>query len=182
MRFGYLLPALQTILMLLLVWAPWAPQAHKLDVLLANGAERKTWVLIAPDAVEWAEGVNLPAAAMVVPLEFAVRAGSALPSPTVRFWGFWIVGLACWYMIGRFADDLLRWRRDGVLPARRAADMAFALIAAPSAVLLASVFIFGDAGVPALAAWGVAWVLITCAALLFRFLQFFRETFKPPVP
>jgi hypothetical protein len=182
MRFKLILPALQTMTMLFIVWAPWAPDGHTLDVLLPNGRELKTWILIpGPDAAQWAEGVNLPAAAVVVPLEFAIRKNEALPNYKVKFWGFWMVGLACWHMVGRFADDLLHWRRHRVLPPRRSADMAFALIAVPSAVLLASVFIPHSSEVPALAAWGVVWVVVTGLALLFRVAQFFRETFRPPV-
>ena len=181
MRFSLLLPALQTAAMVLIVWAPWAPEAHKLEVVLANGSQLKTWTLIpGPDAVESAQALNLPAMAIVVPVEFAIRK-SALPNYKVMFYGVWVVGLLCWHMVGRFADDVVRWRRDRVLPARHAADMTFALIAVPSAILLASTFFSGGAEVPALIACGIVWIVITGSALLFRFWQFFRTTFKPPV-
>jgi hypothetical protein len=182
MRFKFVLPVLQTAAMLLIVWAPWAPESHMLNGRLANGTESKTWVLIpGPDAVEWAEGANLPAAAVAVPLEFSIRRNDALPNYKVKFWGFWIVGLLCWYMVGRFADDLVRWRLDRALPPKRGADMAFALIAAPSAILLAIAYFSAAAEARALVAWGAVWVVITSAILLFRLAQFFRESFKPPV-
>lgn len=168
MRFRLLLPALQTIAMLLIVWSPWA------------GRTRET-LIPATNTVNWALGLNLPADAVVTPAEFAVRRAGAPPNSKVKFFGLWIVGLLCWHMVGRFADDLFRWRRDRILPPRRAADMAFALLVVPSAVLLASVFFARSSEVPALAVWSALWVIITFAALLFRLAQFFRASFKPPV-
>jgi hypothetical protein len=182
MRFRFWLPVFQTAAMLLIVWAPWAPDTHALDVLLANGKEFRTWVLIpGPSAVEWAEGINLPASAVVTPLEFAVRKSDAPPNYKVRFYGFWLVGLLCWYLVGRFVDELIRWRRTRVLPPKNAVDLAFALIAVPSAALLAGVFTFGDGDKPVLASWGAIWLAITSTALLFRLVQVIRYRRKRAV-
>ncbi len=141
MRFRVLLPVLQTLSMLLIVWAPWNSRAHRIDIVLRNGREITAWTLLpGPNALDWAEGIDLPAAAVVTPVEFAIRRADALPNDKVRFFGFWIVGLLCWYMVGRCVDDVLLWRRGGVLPRKHPGDVAFALIAVPSALLLADRF------------------------------------------
>jgi hypothetical protein len=174
MRFRLLLPTLQTAAMLVLIWAPWTPGAH-------DGRRVKQWTLLpGPDALDWAQGVNLPAAAIAIPVEFAARGTEGLPNFRVRFYGFWLVGLLCWYMVGRFADDLLRWRRERRLPRAHWSDLAFALIAVPSSVLLAGAFTFGDVGVSSLAVWGAVWVAVTFAALMFRLAQVIRYRRKLP--
>lgn len=170
------MPTFQTAAMLLILWAPWAPDAHRIDLAFKDGREIKDWMLIpGPNAMDWAEGVNLPAVPIVMPVEFAIRRSDALPNYKIRFYGFWSVGLLCWYMVGRFADDLARWRRDHALPRKRAADLTFALLAVPSSILLAGVFTIGDAHAPVLAAWGAIWVVITGAALLFRLAQVIQQ-------
>lgn len=182
MRWRFWLPVLQTTAMLLILWSPWTPKAHDLHVVFTNGTEIRTWTLIpGPNALEWAEGMNLPAAAIVTPAEFAIRSGKLWHSSTVVFFGLWLVGLLCWYMVGRFADDLFRWRRIRALPPSHLGDLIFALIAVPSAALLAIAFIFGDAGAPVIAGWGVAWVVVTLAALAFRTRQAIRQWHRPPV-
>jgi|GEM_PF-3612231 len=176
MRFRALLPLLQTIAMLLIVWAPWTPHAHEIDVILRNGTEIKAWTLIpGPVAVEWAEGINLPAATIVTPVEFAVRQNNALPNYKVRFYGFSIVGLLCWYMVGRFLDDLLRWRRSGALPTKHPGDLAFALLVVPSAILLAGVFVFAGTDPGVLAVWSILWLAVATLILVFRLLQVIRQ-------
>jgi hypothetical protein len=181
MRFRLLLPALQTIAMLLIVWAPWAARTHEIDLIQKDGREIKSWTLIpAVNAMNWALGLNLPAGAIVTPAEFAVRRTDAPPNSKVRFFGLWLVGLLCWHMVGRFVDDLFRWRHDRVLPPQRGADMAFALLAVPSAILLAGPSFSTGANVPVLAVWSALWIVVACAAMLFRFAQFFRESFKLP--
>jgi hypothetical protein len=108
MRFKILFPVLQMTATLLIVWAPWNPQAHQLDVVSANGTEIKMWTLIpGSPAIDWAEGINLPTSAVVTPFEFAVRKSNALPNYRLRFCGLWLVGLVCWYMVGRFIDDVI---------------------------------------------------------------------------
>lgn len=182
MRFNIFLPVLQMMAMLLIVWAPWSPQAHQLDVLFADGAESKMWALIpGPPAIDWAEGINLPASAVVTPLEFAIRKTHTLPDYKVRFCGLWLVGLLCWYMVGRLIDDVISWRRRRMLPRKNAGDLTFAFIVAPSAALLAIAFNEGDARVPVIAVWGVIWVVIACAALLFRVAQAIQQRRRPAV-
>ena len=176
MHFKFLLPLLQTIVMLVIVWAPGNPKTHELRVRLANGGERKMWVLATgPDALDWAEGINLPASAIVTPAEFVIRKSDALPNMKLRFYGFWLVGLLCWYMVGRFLDDLIQWRRARSLPRKNASDLAFALIAAPSAALLGIAFNEGKLQSRVLATCGIIWIAIASAALLFRVVQIIQQ-------
>ena len=165
--------------MLLLVWAPGLPGTH------ANGPEsgssRLEQALIpGPSAADWAEGINLPASTVVTPLEFAIRRADA-PNYTARFYGVWLVGLLCWYMVGRFVDDLVQWRQSRKLPRKHAGDLTFALLAAPSAALLAITFNSADSHTPILAEWGIVWVVITCLAFLFRVAQAIQQRRKRPV-
>jgi hypothetical protein len=176
MRFSSLLPLLQTIAILLILWAPWTPHAHEIDVILRDGAKVKAWSLIpGPVAVEWAEAINLPAAAIVTPVEFALRKSDGLLNYKVRFYGLWIVGLLCWYMVGRFLDDLLRWRRTGALPTKHPGDLAFALLVVPSTILLGSVFVFDGADSRVLAVWSILWLAVAALTLAFRLLQVIRQ-------
>lgn len=179
MRFRLLLPILQTAAMLFILWAPWNPKAHEIDLVLRDGREIKGWTLVSGlDSMEWAMGVNLPAAAAVTPLEFAVRESDAPPSSRIRFFGLWLVGLLCWYMVGRFADDLLQWRRSSALPVKHWADLTFALLAVPSAILLAGAFVFDRAEPISLAVWGALWLVVTSCALVFRVAQVIKQRRK----
>jgi hypothetical protein len=179
MRSRVLFPVLQTLSMLLIVWAPWSSRVHQIDIVRREGHGSRYWTLPPTSAaLDWAEGINLPAAAVVTPVEFAVRKADALPNGKVRFFGFWIVGLLCWYMVGRCVDDVLRWRHSGVLPRKHPGDVAFALIAVPSAILLADVFI-SDGTVAALLTWSAIWLTVTTAVFLFRLLQIIRQRRKP---
>ena len=175
MRFKSLLPILQTAAMLLTLWAPWNPKAHKAQLASEQG------IVLRSAAIEWAEGINLPASAVVTPAEFAIRNSDALPNMKVRLYGFWLVGLFCWYMVGRFIDDLAQWRSARKLPLKNAADLAFALIAAPSAALLGIAFNEGNVQSRVLATWGIVWIAIASAALLFRVAQAIQQRRKPAV-
>jgi hypothetical protein len=180
MRFRVLLPILQTIAMLLIVWAPWNPRSHQIDIVLRDGREIKGWTLIsAVDSLDWAMGLNLPALTVATPIEFAFRKPASLPSYKIQFFGLWLVGLLCWYMVGRFADDLISWRSSGALPRKHWADLTFALIAFPSAILLAGPFTFDRAGPTSLAVWGVVWLVVTACVLLFRVVQVIKQRRKP---
>lgn len=179
MRFKSLLPILQTAAMLLTLWMPWNPQAH--NAQLANEQTLHSATLLGPAALEWSEGINLPASAVVTPAEFAARKPDALPNMKVKFYGFWLVGLLCWYMVGRFIDDLNQWHRAKKLPRKNAGDLAFALIAAPSAALLGIAFNQGNAQSRVLATWGIIWIAIASAALLFRVAQAIQQRRRPAV-
>ena len=182
MRFKFLFPVLQTIAMLLIVWAPWNPKAHQVDILLTNGREIKNWTLIPGlDALEWAEGVNLPAVVVVTPLEFAVRNAASLPSFKLSFYGVWLLGLLCWYMVGRFIDDLICWLRTRTLPRKHPGDLTFALLLAPSAALVGIAFNDKETGVPLLAVWGIIWIAIASAVLLFRVAQVIQQRRRRPI-
>ena len=166
MRFRFALPALQMVAMLLIVWAPPLQATQGLNPGLT--------------AMQWAEGINLPAAAIAIPLEFGLRGADALPNYKLRLYGFWIVGLLCWYMVGRFVDDLVQWRRRGVLPRKNPGDLMFALLAVPSALLPGGVFLFGDSKSRVLAAWSAIWIVITGSALVFRVAQVIQQRRKMP--
>jgi hypothetical protein len=185
MRFKVWLPLVHTIAMLLITWAPWAPESHKLDIVLRGGREIKTWTLVPrsnpANPLDLVEGINLPAAAVVLPAEFAARRGRSWMNINFAFFGFWIVGLLCWYMIGRFGDDLRRWRRTGALPRKHAGDVVFALLVVPSSILLAGVFLFGELGAPVLAVWSAVWLALSCSALVFRIMQVIRQRRRMPV-
>jgi len=179
MPLKYLLPALQMLAMLLL-WVQLSPQA--IGAPVADGGTPRTATIIPnPIAIDWAEGINLPASAVVTPVEFALRKPDALPNMKVRFYGFWLVGLLCWYMVGRFIDDLIRWRRARKLPRKNASDLAFALIAAPSAALLGIAFNEGNIQSRVLAAWGITWIAIASVALLFRVIQVVQQRKRRPI-
>jgi hypothetical protein len=179
MRFRLWLPLLQIASTALIVWAPWAPATHELDVLLPNGRELKTRVLITPTASELAQAINLPAATIVIPMEFALRRADALPNHNIIFYGYWLVGLLCWYMVGRLVDDLVAWRLTRSLPRKDPYDLMFALLALPSSILMAGVFTFGDAGSKVLAVWGIVWLVLSSTALLFRTWQYIKQRRRP---
>ena len=65
-------------------------------------------------------------------------------------------------MVGRFVDDIVQWRRS-VIPKKHPGDLAFALLAVPSALLLGGVFLFGESKSPA--AWSAVWMVITCSLI-----------------
>jgi predicted permease len=108
-------------------------------------------------------------------VEFAIRKPDALPNYKVQFFGLWLVGFLCWYMVGRFADDLISWRRNSALPRKHWADLTFALIAFPSAILLAGPFTVDRVGPTSLAVWGVFWLVITTCVLVLRIVQVIKQ-------
>ncbi len=176
MRFRFWLPTLQFVAMVLILWTPWNPDAHKFHVVLTKGIEIKTWTLVpGPNGLDWVTGINLPALVVIGPAESALSNVRRRGSLKVMFFGLWVVGLLCWYMIGKFVDDLLQWRKEHELPQRHFSDLIFAIVAAPSAILIALAFTMGGGGPPVIVGWGPVWVVATCAALVFRFRQFLRK-------
>jgi hypothetical protein len=154
----------QTVAMLLLVGAWRGRSAHKLSATPENSA-----------VMQWAVGINLPAVAVVAPLEFAVRESGGAPNSKVRFFGYWLVGALCWYMTGRFADDVAHWRKLRVLARASRADLAFSLIAFPSAILLAAAFGFAGAESRVISLWAILWIAVTSSDLLFRTAQLIKH-------
>jgi hypothetical protein len=183
MRFRLWLPLLQTIAMLLITWAPWSPEAHRLTVGLPGERQISAWTLVPRpniiDPFDFSEGINLPAAAVVVPIEFAARQGGSWMNTNFRFFGFWIAGLLCWYMAGRFVDDVIDWRRSRLLPRKNSSDIAFALLAVPSSILLASVFLFSGGASRILVVASAVWLVLSAAALIFRLAQIIAQRRKP---
>jgi hypothetical protein len=104
-----------------------------------------------------------------------------LANTKAKSYGLWLVGLLCWYMVGRFTDDLIQWRRGKRLPRKNAADLAFALIAAPSAALLGIAFNEGKIQSHVLSTWGLIWIAIASAALLFRVAQAIQQRRRPAI-
>jgi hypothetical protein len=166
MRFRLWLPLLQTIVTLLILGVPCSRETA---CKIWNPTPGKA-------AMDWIEGMNLPAVSVVAPVEFGIRKGDALPNDKLRFYGFWLMGWLCWYMVGRFVEDLVRWRRNKSLPLKNRVDIAFALLALPSAILL-EVASANDGAVMAL--WGKTWVILTSAAFLFRVSQLIKYRRKP---
>ena len=121
MRLSLGLPVLQTIAMMLILWAPWAPETHKFDLVLRDGREIRGWSLLPgpdQDTFLWAQGINLPALLAVIPIDLANEGFSHLPKQNFRFFSIWFFGSLAWYMIGRVGEDILKWRKSG-LPSSR---------------------------------------------------------------
>jgi len=120
---------------------------------------------------------------VTTPIEFAFRKPDALPSYKIQFFSLWLVGLLCWYMVGRFVDDLIQWRRSGALPRKHWGDLMFALIAFPSAILLAGAFTFDrvgrDRAATSLAVSSSLWLVLTAAAFVFRVVQVIKQRRRP---
>lgn len=170
MRFRVLLPALQTVAMILILWSPWSRNARQLGVV--DGREIKMWTLLpGPASLDWAQGINLPAATVVTPAEFVLRNGGAWRNLKVIFFGLWIAGILCWYMVGRVIDDLVQWGRSSVLPSKHASDLMFAFLALPASIMMAVAFPLGTAGAPITSASGPLWIVLTGIALILRVAQ-----------
>jgi hypothetical protein len=180
MRFRFVLPLLQIAATLLVLWLPWAPGAHELNANLNVGGN-KTWVLVTPAAIDWSDGMNLPAMTIVKPVLGTIQGKLLGRYAATEFFAFSLVGLFCWYLLGRFADDIAQWGRDKALPHLGGGDLAFALLLAPSAALPACAFLFESGAGSVLAAWSLAWLVIASATLLFRVAQSIRQWHKPPV-
>lgn len=177
MRLSLGLPLLQTIAMIVIVWAPWSPQTHKFDIVLQDGREIQGWSLLpGPDAILWAQGINLPAFVVEIPIDLTCERFEHLPELKLRFFSFWIFGILSWYMIGRVAEDMLKWRQTGLPPTRRF-DVLFAVeacvVAIPSFLLL--VLDQSKENLRILTAWSAIWVVLASAALSLRLLQKARQ-------
>jgi hypothetical protein len=172
---------LQTLAMTLILWSSWSRIAHDQHNVLTNGSEFKSSTLTKmPKSLDWAQGINLPAATIVTPVEFSLRNGRPWRSPKVMFFGVWIAGLLCWYMIGRLIDDLAQWRRSHILPPKRGSDLMYAFIALPSSILVASAFPLGSSDAVVTAAWGPVWIALSAVAFIFRVFQFIKLRRKAP--
>lgn len=128
LRFG--LPLIQTIAMTIILWAPWSPQTPKVDLVLRDGREIKTWTLLpGPDfnAIAWAQGGNLPALPAEIPIDLSSEKFPRIYERNWRFFSFWVFGALCWYMVGRCTEDIASWRVGAMLPACRRGDLTFAI-------------------------------------------------------
>jgi hypothetical protein len=166
--------------MALLAWSPLSPDARKFVLALPDGSTSTIRTHgPGPHVIEWSQGINLPAVAVVAPLEFAVREAQDLPNFRTRFYGYFVVGLLCWWMTGRFFDELAQWRKTKTLLRAPRADLTFALIAFPSTILMAAAFGFAGRESRVLSAWAVIWLAITSADMFFRVAQLIRHRRRP---
>ena len=174
------LPIAQTIAMLSLTWSSLSHGPSKFVLRAPDGMEPTIRMHHAvPRALEWAQGINLPAVTVVTPLEFAFRRTQGLPNYRIQFYGCWLIGLLCWYMTGRFADEIVRWRKMRVLERAPRAGLVFALIALPSTILMAAAFGLSGQQSRVISAWAIVWLLITSADFVFRVAQLIRHRRRP---
>ena len=183
MRFSLGLPLLQTIAMLIILWAPGSPGAHRIDIILRDGREIKGWKLVPePEthAIAWAQGINLPALPAEIPIDLAAERFQHLPELTLRFFSFWFFGLLTWYMIGRIGEDIVTWRQNAP-PPPRLVDLLFAIESLLLALLSFLILIFDrSVATSVLTVWSTIWLAIASAALTFRLLQ--RMYYRNSVP
>src|SRR5258708_3960545 len=179
MRLSLGLPVLQTIAMMVIVWAPWAPQTHKFGYALEGGREIRGWsVLPGPDqdTIAWAQGINLPGLLAEIHIDLACERFEPLPELKLRFFSFWFFGILSWYMIGRVGEDILKWRQTG-LPLSRRFDFLFAVeafvLAVPSFLVL--VLDRSKENFRVLTVWSAIWAILASGALSLRLLQKARQ-------
>jgi phosphoglycerol transferase MdoB-like AlkP superfamily enzyme len=175
MRISLGLPLLQTIAMILILWAPWAPETHKYDLLLRDGRGIRGWSLLpGPEqhTIAWAQGINLPALLVVIPIDRARERFAHLPERNLRFFSLWFFGSLTWYMTGRVGEDILMWLKSG-LPSSRRFDLLFAAEAFLLAVssFLALVLDQSEDDFRVLTIWSGIWVVLASGALTIRLLQ-----------
>jgi hypothetical protein len=132
-----------------------------------------------PREFEWSQGINLTAVTVVTPLEFAFRQAQGLPNYRIQFFGCWLIGLLCWYMTGRFADEIVRWRKTRILERAPRAAVMFALLALPSTILMAAAFGFKGEQSRVISNWAIVWLAITSADFVFRLAQLIRHRRRP---
>ena len=173
--------------MFLILWAPWDRGAHKVEIVLPDGMPLKRWTLLPYTGslvrMDWAQGINLPALPVEIPIDLAAEKVVSLGNLTVRFFVFWCFGIWTWYMVGRFVEDMVRWRRLTILPRTRLLDLVFAVEASSVAIMSLLVLIFGRgrAEFHVLTGWSAIWVVIAFAALavrLFQVVHYRRNSFS----
>lgn len=180
MKFRFGLPVLQLVTSLLILWAPWVPGAHKIDVGLRDGREFTGWTIlpnpIGFDAVRWAQAINLPAILAEIPVDLVsnrVRKDPSLPDRRMQFFLFVSLGFFVWYLLGRFLEDFVHFRRTGLLPSPRLIDTIFAFEAAVVATLSVLVVLVGGVTDFPLLTWSsVVWFAMACVVLTVRLMQF----------
>ncbi|HEX3821302.1 MAG TPA: hypothetical protein VHW45_13275 [Candidatus Sulfotelmatobacter sp.] len=183
MRFRIWLPIAQTVAMLWLTWSALEHGPRKFVLRAPDGLESTIPVHhAAPRALEWAQAINLPAVPIVTPLEFAFRRAQGLPNYRIQFYGCWLVGLLCYYMTGRFADEILRWWKMRILERAPRDGVMFALLALPSTILMAAAFGLNGHESRVISAWAIVWLGITSADFIFRVAQLIRHRRRPDFP
>jgi hypothetical protein len=179
-KLRFWLPAAQTLTMALILWSAWS--RNVLDQRFEARTEGEVKHLAfdrLPIAIDWAQGLNLPAVTVVSPVEFSLRNREAWRNWTVMLFGLWIAGLLCWYMVGRVADDLIRWRRQHVLSPKRGSDLIFAFLALPASILVAAAYPLGNQEAVVTATWGPVWITLSVIAFVFRVFQFIKLRRRP---
>ena len=128
------------------------------------------------NTILWAQGINLPALLAEIPIDLTCERFEQLPELKIRFFSFWFFGILSWYMIGRVAEDILKWRQTS-LPALRRFDLLFAVEAFVLAILSFLLLVLGQSkdNVRVLTAWSAIWVVLASAALSLRLFQKARQ-------
>lgn len=167
--------------MALVLWSPWSQNVMNQRFEARTGGEAKYLAVVRlPIAVDWAQGLNLPAVTVVSPVEFALRDREAWRNWTVMLFGLWGTGLLCWYMVGRVIDDLMQWRRLRVLPPKHGGDLLFAFLALPGSILIAAAYPLGNPEAVVTAVWGPVWITLSAVAFIFRVYQFIKLRRRAP--
>lgn len=179
MRLSLGLPVLQTIAMIVILWAPWAPKTHDVDLVLRDGREIHYWSLLPgpeQNTIAWAQGINLPALLAEIPIDLAGERFERLPELKLRFFSFWFFGILSWYMIGRAGEDIRAWQQSGLPPLRRL-DLSFAIEAFVVSVPSFFILVLGRPGEDfrVLAVWSAIWAVLASGALSLRLLQRSRQ-------
>jgi len=194
MRLRYLLPAIELLASVCLVIVPlWHYSATCCTVRTSTGEQRIVWhdnppklpSLFGIDAVTFAKGVNLPAAPIVLPIllvNYQYRNDSRdwLHDPVWNGIGFALSGVAVWFFVGRFIDDVLGEHAVG------SAGRVFDLLFASTTALTATMTLFtpwSTSGLPDREKiWFGVWIFLWAAAgysgMVIRAIQFVRAKLK----
>jgi hypothetical protein len=188
MRFRYVLPAVELLVSAALVWVPlwgYVPYYRGPDgkeiVCHDNCPPLPNFHRI--DSVTFAKGINLPDAIVVFPMLMIIWDHSEhYPSAFLEGTGYSVFGIAVWFFVGRFVDDVVEWHRAKRRPNLRITDLVFFLAAALVATLAAVEVgkAYDRAGAWFIVTIGV-WILIGYAGAVVSvlgLLQVRKERFK----
>jgi hypothetical protein len=193
MRYQYLFPAVEAAFSVALVFVPlWRclpysslKQPDGREVVTIEGTPSNA--CMAQSAL-FAMGINLPAAAVVLPIlllkyEYSDDQHDWIHDEMWRSVGFALVGVVVWFFVGRLLDDFLERHRMGAWPRVRMLDLVFAIIAAAVATL-GLTGLDGPHGpqTVGLLVWIILWILIACTSIAIRVVQLMRRMKKSQGP
>jgi hypothetical protein len=92
------------------------------------------------DPVAFGRGVSLPAQPVVLVMlsatwDYSRDGHDYFHDPVWQATGFAVSGIVVWFLLGRFLDDFLAWRRTSARPRFRIVDLIFAMTAAAVATI-----------------------------------------------